>query len=457
MKKTLVSALTTALVVGAASTTFAAANPFSDVPADHWAYDAVAQLAADGVIDGYGDTTFRGDRSITRYEMAQMIARAMAKSDVNEATKAMIDKLAAEFADELNNLGVRVANLERNADMVKWNGKIEYTYTSTRYGKDHYTTKDNRDKELFRLEPSAEVNDHWHVNARLDASNHMNTDSGFATTGEKGDSNSDYEVRLKHIYAQGDYKNFTVRLGKMELVDNMGGKSGNLILDNKYSGAEVEFGSKLRAKVFAGRTNGDSDGGFWASSDYVDAVNNETAANLQGVELQYNGNKLDGGLSYYHFNSSAFQGALAYGAHYRRGFINAIPYHNGSNNEKDANIWALNLGYHFDKNSYLHGAYARNTKADNQKDSWQLTYEYKGAKAADKGSWGAWIGYRKLGYYTSLLATTDDLDLGFKGWHIGANYTILKNIVLTARYSQGNSIDGDIDYKKLFGRVEFFF
>ena len=66
MKKTLVSALTTALVVGAASTTFAAANPFSDVPADHWAYDAVSQLAADGVIEGYGDATFQGDKNITR-------------------------------------------------------------------------------------------------------------------------------------------------------------------------------------------------------------------------------------------------------------------------------------------------------------------------------------------------------------------------------------------------------
>ena len=464
MKKTLVSALTTALVVGAASTTFAAANPFSDVPADHWAYDAVAQLAADGVIDGYGDTTFRGDRSITRYEMAQMVARAMAKSDVNEATKAMIDKLAAEFADELNNLGVRVANLERNADMVKWNGKIEYTYTSTRIGKDHYTTKDNHDKELFRLEPSAEVNDHWHVNARLDASNHMNTDSGYGdvtTNGNKGDS--DYKVTLKHIYAQGDYKNFTVRLGKMELTDNMGGKSGNLVLDNKYSGAEVEFGSKVRAKIFAGRTNGDNDGGsFLGIQKYNGTTNtwendNDAAANLQGIEVQYNGNKLEGGVSYYHFGSSAFQDAVAYGVHFRRGFVNGIPYHNGRNNEKDANIWGLNLGYHFDKNSYLHGAFAQNTKASNQKNSWQLTYEYKGAKAADKGSWGAWIGYRSLGYFTSLLATTDDLDAGFKGWHIGANYTLMKNIVLTARYSQGSAIDGDLDYKKLFGRVEFFF
>ncbi|WP_294149748.1 S-layer homology domain-containing protein, partial [uncultured Selenomonas sp.] len=116
MKKTLVSALTTALVVGAASTTFAASNPFSDVPADHWAYDAVSQLAADGVIEGYGDSTFQGNKNITRYEMAQMVAKAMAKKDVSGADKAMIDKLAAEFADELNNLGVRVSNLEKHAD-----------------------------------------------------------------------------------------------------------------------------------------------------------------------------------------------------------------------------------------------------------------------------------------------------------------------------------------------------
>ena len=477
MKKTLVSALTTALVVGAASTTFAAANPFSDVPADHWAYDAVAQLAADGVIDGYGDTTFRGDRSITRYEMAQMVARAMAKSDVNEATKAMIDKLAAEFADELNNLGVRVANLERNADMVKWNGKIEYTYESTRMGKDHYTSKENTDKELFRLEPSAEVNDHWHVNARLDATNHMNTDTGYATVGGNGNGSSDYEVKLKHIYAQGDYKNFTVRLGKMELADNMAGQAGNLILDSKYSGAEVEFGSKVRAKIFAGRTNGDNDGGLFLggrNNSMFDAgfndrevndslfgsnsARDDAAANIQGLEVQYNGNKLEGGVSYYHLGSSAFKGADSFwvnGRYYSQSKF--VPYRNGSNNSSDANIWGLNLGYHFDKNSYLHGSFAQNTKADHQKSSWQIAYEYKGAKAADKGSWGAWLGYRKLGYYTSLLATTDDFEPGFQGWHIGANYTILKNIVLTARYSQGDSIDGNIDYKKLFGRVEFFF
>ena len=79
MKKTLVSALTTALVVGAASTTFAAANPFSDVPADHWAYDAVTELQAKGVVNGFPDGTYRGNQNMTRYEMAQIIAKALAK------------------------------------------------------------------------------------------------------------------------------------------------------------------------------------------------------------------------------------------------------------------------------------------------------------------------------------------------------------------------------------------
>ena len=74
------SAMAAAFVVGATSTTFAAANPFSDVPAGHWAYQSVAKLAQQGIIEGYGDNTFRGDRNITRYEMAQMIAKAMAKN-----------------------------------------------------------------------------------------------------------------------------------------------------------------------------------------------------------------------------------------------------------------------------------------------------------------------------------------------------------------------------------------
>lgn len=79
LKKVLCGALASVLTLGSASVTFAA-NPFSDVPAGHWAYKSVTKLALEGVIEGYGDGTFLGNRNITRYEMAQMIAKAMAKN-----------------------------------------------------------------------------------------------------------------------------------------------------------------------------------------------------------------------------------------------------------------------------------------------------------------------------------------------------------------------------------------
>ena len=120
MKKSLVLAMAMALGVTASAY---AANPFSDVPAGHWAYDSISKLAAAGVIEGYGDDTFRGDRLMTRYEMAQIVAKAMAKG-------ANVDKLAAEFADELDKLNVRVAALEKKSDNVKITGQFRYHYAN---------------------------------------------------------------------------------------------------------------------------------------------------------------------------------------------------------------------------------------------------------------------------------------------------------------------------------------
>ena len=88
-----------------------AANPFSDVSPDDWAYQAVSDLSDQGVVEGYPDGTFKGERNMTRYELAQVIARLMAREDqLNAEQKATPDKLAGEYADELANLGVRVSN-----------------------------------------------------------------------------------------------------------------------------------------------------------------------------------------------------------------------------------------------------------------------------------------------------------------------------------------------------------
>ena len=129
--------LTTAATTSIA---FAAANPFSDVPSDSWAYDAVSQLAKDGVIDGYPDNTYRGQHNMTRFEMAQIVAKAMARTDLDKADKATVDKLAAEFSEELSNLGVRVSDLEKKSDNIKWSGKLKYKYKQ----QNHDVGKDKR-------------------------------------------------------------------------------------------------------------------------------------------------------------------------------------------------------------------------------------------------------------------------------------------------------------------------
>jgi len=92
------------------------ANPFVDVPLNHWAYDAVQSLAAKGVIVGYPDGTFGGAKSLTRYEFAEAVAKALASVEAagyaSADDVAVLEKLAIEFADELASLGVTVADLE---------------------------------------------------------------------------------------------------------------------------------------------------------------------------------------------------------------------------------------------------------------------------------------------------------------------------------------------------------
>lgn len=97
-----------------AAVTASAANPFTDVSSDDWAYQAVASLSDEGVIDGYPDGTFRGDKHVTRYEIAQIVARLMAKEDsLNASQQETLARLSSQYANELKDLGVRIAELEK--------------------------------------------------------------------------------------------------------------------------------------------------------------------------------------------------------------------------------------------------------------------------------------------------------------------------------------------------------
>ena len=174
------------LVLGVAGTALAApSNPFVDVPAKHWAYDAVSKLAKSGIVDGYGDGTFRGDRTMSRYEMAQIVAKAMARSDKADAeNKALIDKLSVEFAQELNNLGVRVAKLE-DKTKIGWNFE-----SRIRYGNDDNKSQvgTNNFDWRQRIVLGGAVNDDVTYFARLECGNNKfgavgNQNVGFNRAG----------------------------------------------------------------------------------------------------------------------------------------------------------------------------------------------------------------------------------------------------------------------------------
>lgn len=156
MKKKLVrTAVCTALTVAFAVPAFA--NPFADVPRKHWAYDAVNKLVASGIVDGYSDGTFRGDRTITRYEMAQIVSKAMNNVSTVEQ-KVIIDKLVAEFGEELNSLGVKVDGIQKQLDnQIKFSGETRVQYDSE--------TEDTTYR--FRLGATGKINDNTKMNIRL--------------------------------------------------------------------------------------------------------------------------------------------------------------------------------------------------------------------------------------------------------------------------------------------------
>ncbi|MDR3588485.1 MAG: S-layer homology domain-containing protein [Negativicutes bacterium] len=129
MKKALVVLMVFVFVSSIAGVASAAA--FSDLPANHWAYKAVSELAKAGIVQGDGDGTFRGNRTMTRYEMAMIVANAMTKEDqANAEQKALIEKLAAEFKAELQSLDARLTKVEDNTK-VRFSGTQQLFFGTT--------------------------------------------------------------------------------------------------------------------------------------------------------------------------------------------------------------------------------------------------------------------------------------------------------------------------------------
>ncbi len=413
MKKSLVLAMAMALGVTASAY---AANPFSDVPAGHWAYDAVNKLAAAGVVDGYPDGTYGGDKLMTRYEMAQIVAKAMAKG-------ANVDKLAAEFADELDSLGVRVANLEKKADNVKITGQFRASYKDV---DGEYSATEGVLRS--RLWVNGQVNEDWTYTGMFENKQTYTNDAG------------DDDVDLARAYVEGRLGGLDVTAGRWNEVTFTGN-----VLDTNIDGVKVSYGDKV--KVFGMAAKG-------ASNDNVEyLLDSEDRLYIAGVEADLGA--VNAYAAYFETDSSKVVG--------------------GENMDKE--IWNVGFNYNFAPDFTLAAEYMRGNEEyyDTDKDGWWADLAWKGASADEPGSYGLHVGYFDQsanayltpttdGFFTGkynddgdLLTGTDVLNEGYKGWNVGASYALAKNIVAVVNYYDFEGKENGKDAETIFSELYFTF
>ena len=418
MKKSLVLAMAMALGVTASAY---AANPFSDVPAGHWAYDAVNKLAAEGVVDGYPDGTYGGDKLMTRYEMAQIVAKAMAKG-------ANVDKLAAEFADELDSLGVRVANLEKKADNVKITGQIRLSY------RDNDNLEDSG-RLRTRLFLNGQINEDWSYTGRFENNQYYSGDEDQGKAGED-------DVELNWAYVSGRVGGVKVDAGRLNFKPHTGN-----VLDAEFDGAKLAYGDNVKITGYVGKADGDSvnDAGVPDTAFGLSESNDR----LYAVDLSAKLGVVDAYATYYNVDSEFGQEIWNVGA--------AVPV------VKDLTL----------KAEYMNGSADNDEGLDN--NGYVVGLAYKGAKAAKPGSWGVYANYYDLPALTFLANTNDSYNGfmndsrlndfadgtysidGFEGYEVGANVALAKNIVAAVKYFDLEAREGNADEQAIWSEVVFTF
>ena len=401
-----------AMALGVTASAYAA-NPFSDVPAGHWAYDSVAKLAAAGVVDGYTDGAFAGDKLITRYEMAQIVAKAMAKG-------ADCDKLAAEFADELDTLGVRVAKLEKGADAVKITGQIRYRYMNS-------TDANNLRTRLWL---KGQVNDDWSYTAMV-----QHTDKYDNASHEESD------INFQRAYVQGKLGGLDVTAGRYNAYFGDG-----YVYDTRADAIEATYGlGGVNVTGFVGKA---TDGDYGAFGTLVDTIPGDDDSSLTTLG-----------------NYAGFEATTtALGLNLMAGYANFKDMGEANSNVDNAIWWAQaskSFGDVTVKATYLKGDASGNAAYEAlDDDGYAFAVAYKGVEASEPGSWGMLAQYWNQGGQTYVAHTTDAAVFnheGFKGYGISAQYAMAKNIVLdVAYYDTESKLDGDKD-ERVYADVYFTF
>ena len=393
MKKILALAAAAALTAGVSAY---AANPFSDVTADDWAYQAVSDLSAQGVVEGYPDGTFKGERNMTRYELAQIVARLMAKEDqLNAEQQATLDKLAGEYADELANLGVRVSNLEKKVGNISWAGdaKMMYTNNAEKKAKDTY-------KGRIRLNVKGQVNDATYVQGRIVTNMYF-----------KDADNDDGNTTMDRLFVNHNFGEKTsVVLGRQDLT-----VFGGLEYDDAFDGAKLAYNDgKFDAYAAFGQLN---------AGKFAGKAKTATEDAVPGTDVAFGGLGYDFGVAKLNAAYFNFTGDKT------------------KDNYKFDSIWGANLVVPVQDFSVF-GEYW-DSNADKNDNAYQAGIGYSTLDAAKPGTFALNVAYNKVGANAYLGGTTYDASDFFdiaegkdlKFWNVFGDVVLQKNVTLHGEYA----------------------
>ena len=400
MKKILAIAAVAALTAGVSAY---AANPFSDVSPDDWAYQAVSDLSDQGVVEGYPDGTFKGERNMTRYELAQVIARLMAREDqLNAEQKATLDKLAGEYADELANLGVRVSNLEKKVGNISWSGDARMRWKENGYNTNGSKTADGWDGRM-RINAKAQVNDSTYVRGRFTSSMDFK---------DSADANTKMDVLFVH-HQFGD--KVGMNLGRNFLTL---GQTG-MYYDDFFDGAQLFIGdSKLTLEAGYGRMN------TWIN-DYGQKKDDTVYARLYGQT-----------------------GRIGYDAEY----IKTV----GAADADKKSIWGAGLTVGVTDAVDVFGDFYKNTEPEGDPQMWTAGLGFGHYNLKKPGTFrvsaqyvrneaGAYFGGST---YTAFPASSL-LKVDSKFWLANADVVLAKNVRLHGEYAFNVKTDNSVDYDDL--------
>lgn len=451
MKKMICLLILAAMLVLTSMSVLAAPQPssFSDVPAKHWAYDAVAKLAADGIVTGYGDGTFRGDRIMTRYEMAQIVANAMTKEDqANAEDKALINKLAAEFNSELAKLDAKVNKIDQR--VTKLEDKISFSGSDTvRWVKwdnasgasNHF--RDGVTQNNFMLMAAAKVNEDisasfkWYVLRQESFGNPAQT----TTSPNNNETNNlvQGELSVRNFLGQAGV---TLTGGRM--VQTFG-TSGFIAALQGIDGVKLGFGNQVKVEIGAADFNN-------PLSNYQKSYTDVPAAPAANAD----------------YGALYFKDAAWVKASYKLSQATTVQGFGLKNTAGPAvaSLYGVGLSAMAMPNLLFRADYVKNTEFDEYNTNVQYRLSYRGAAMNQPGSWGMHLDYGKAFARASLgwgdyNATALFPKAGIESWNVTFEDTLAKNVMLklARSFDSKNPVTGA---KSVFGewsraQIEFVF